>query len=56
VRKDVQKYIDKLSNDFSDRIILLSGSQVVAQPLDIPDNVYVFKKMADLIGFIEDNQ
>jgi DNA-binding transcriptional MerR regulator len=55
VRKDVQKYIDKLSNDFSDRIILLSGSQVVAQPLDIPDNVYVFKKMADLIGFIEDN-
>lgn len=56
VRKDVQKYIDKLSIDFADRIILLSGSQVVAQPLDIPDNVYVFKKMADLIGFIEDNQ
>lgn len=56
VRKDVQKYIDKLASDFADRIILLSGSQVVAQPLDIPDNVYVFKKMADLIGFIEDNQ
>ena len=56
VRKDVQKYIDKLASDFTDKIILLSGSQVVAQPLDIPDNVYVFKKMADLIGFIEDNQ
>ncbi|EAY30620.1 MerR family transcriptional regulator [Microscilla marina] len=56
VRKDVQKYIDKLASDFSDKTILLSGSQVVAQPLDIPENVYVFKKMADLIDFIEENQ
>ncbi|WP_299461466.1 MerR family transcriptional regulator [uncultured Microscilla sp.] len=56
VRKDVQKYIDKLASNFADKTILLSGSQVVAQPLDIPENIYVFKKMADLINFIEENQ
>ncbi len=53
-KKDVQQYIDKMSNDFSDKVILLSGSQIIAQPINIPDNVFVFKKMNDLIDFIEE--
>lgn len=55
-RKDVQKYVNKLSEDFPDKVILLSGSQIIAQPVDIPDNIYVFKKMTDLIDFIEEYQ
>lgn len=56
VRKDVQKYVNKLSADFPDKVILLSGSQIIAQPIDIPDNIYVFRKMTDLIDFIEEYQ
>jgi methanogenic corrinoid protein MtbC1 len=51
----VQNYINELSSKFPNAKILLSGSQVVGQGLDTPDNVIIFSKIEDLSEFIEEN-
>lgn len=51
---DVQNYIEKLSEQFADSTILLSGYQVVAQDVQAPDNVNIIYQMNDLIAFLEE--
>jgi len=52
---DVQAYINRLANAFSDATILVSGYQAVSQDLYAPDNVTIIRKIQDLIDFAEEN-
>jgi len=52
---DVQSYINKLSASFKNSRILLSGHQVVAQDLDLPENVVLLNKLHDLVDFCDEN-
>ena len=51
----VQNYINELSRNFPNTKVLLSGSQVVGQGLETPENVVIFAKIEDLFEFIEEN-
>lgn len=51
----VQSYVHQLAATFPNTQILLSGSQVVGQGLDLPENVTVLSKIEDLFEFIEEN-
>lgn len=51
----VQSYINELSVSFPQAKILLTGSQVVGQGLDTPENVIILSKIEDLFEFIEEN-
>jgi hypothetical protein len=50
---EVQKFVSKLSETFTDTEILLSGYQVVGQDLVVADNVKILNKMDDLIDIVE---
>jgi DNA-binding transcriptional MerR regulator len=55
----IQKYIDTLSETFSDSNILLTGSQVVGQGLNINDNIEVlfhFNTLIDLLKQVKDKK
>lgn len=47
-------YIQKLSNDFKESQVLISGNQVVGQDYHVPENVTIFNKIQDLIEFVEE--
>ena len=51
----VQAYINQLSKEFPEANILLTGSQVVGQGLDSPENVLILNKIDDLLAFIREN-
>jgi DNA-binding transcriptional MerR regulator len=51
----VQSYINELSKTFPKSKILLSGSQVVGQGLETPQNTHIFSKIEDMFEFIEEN-
>ena len=53
---EVQPYVDKLAARFPQAQILLTGYQVVAQDINIPDNVTILKSIGDMIDFIEINE
>lgn len=49
------QYIKNLSEKFSDTEILVSGSQVIGEDLDLPDNVTTILNLNHLIEFSEEN-
>lgn len=51
--RDVQKFINLLSESFPSSKILISGHQVVGQDMTLTENVVLFNKMHDLIDFCE---
>jgi DNA-binding transcriptional MerR regulator len=53
--EEVQAYIDRLAHSFPYSRILLTGYQVVAQDLRVPDNVIVIRKFRDLVLLAEEN-
>lgn len=52
---DVQAYINRISKEFSNSQILLTGYQVIGQGIETPDNVKIFNRVDDLIDFVEEN-
>lgn len=54
-QESIQEYLDKLGQAFPNQHLLLSGYQIVAQDLDIPENATVINKIEDLIDFVEIN-
>ncbi len=55
-QEQVQKYINKLASLFRESTVLLTGYQVISQQLQLPENVVVFHKFDDIIGFVEENK
>ena len=51
----VQAYLYKISEDFKNSTILISGHQVVGHDFDIPANVVLLNKLQDFIDFIDLN-
>jgi MerR family transcriptional regulator, light-induced transcriptional regulator len=49
----VQQYVDRLSNDFGDSQVILSGYQVVTKDMELADNVKILPSLDDTIEFIE---
>ncbi|WP_420388457.1 MerR family transcriptional regulator [Roseivirga sp.] len=54
--RDCKEYLNNLSADFPDTEILVSGSQVIGQDLDLPDNVIQIANPNHLLQFIEEHQ
>jgi len=50
-----EDYILKLSESFPDKKILLSGYQVIEACMDMPNNVIIFRKLHDMIDFVNEN-
>ncbi len=48
-QSEIQKYVYKLSKEFPDSKILLTGYQVVGQDIDCPDNVEVITQIRQLM-------
>ena len=44
-KEPVQQYVDKLANNFPDCQILLSGYQVVAQKVNVSENVSILRSL-----------
>lgn len=51
-KEPVQKYIDRMGAGFPDARILLSGYQVVVQPVSPPENVLVLKSLPQMLEFL----
>lgn len=51
-----QAYIDRLSKNFPNTKILLTGYQVIGQDIRVPDNVTIFVRLEQLITFVEENK
>ena len=51
-KEPVQKYIDNLAEAFPDCKVLLSGYQVVAQPVDPPDNIIILRSLSQTLEFL----
>lgn len=51
---DIQKYVDRLSQNFKNTTILLSGYQVVGQDLKLGENVTILNRMDDLSNLVEE--
>ncbi len=54
ITEKVTEYIKRLSEDFKESRILVSGHQVVGQDLHVPANVTILNKIQDLIDFAEE--
>ena len=52
-REPVQQYIDRLSSNFKDCHILLSGYQVVAQEVAPPHNVSILRSLGQGMDFLD---
>lgn len=50
---EIQNYVKKLGDNFPDARVLLTGYQVIAQGLDLPDNVEVVNNVRQLMEFAE---
>lgn len=51
-KEPVQNYVDKLSSNFPDCKVLLSGYQVVAQEVNPPANVEILKSLNQTLDFL----
>jgi len=51
-KEPVQKYIDRMGAGFPDARILLSGYQVVVQPVSPPENVLILKSLPQMLEFL----
>lgn len=49
-----KKYLEKLSESFSNSEILVSGNQVIGQDLKLPENVRPISNLNHLIDFVEE--
>ena len=49
----MQQYVDRLSTNFKDCQILLSGYQVVAQEVDPPENISILRSLDQALDFLE---
>lgn len=52
---EIQSYVDRLSESFSDSQILLTGFQVIGQDIECPENITIFNRLEQLIEFVEEN-
>lgn len=50
-----KEYLEKLSAEFPESQILVSGNQVVGQDLSLPDNVEIITSLNNLIEFAEEH-
>jgi MerR family transcriptional regulator, light-induced transcriptional regulator len=50
---EIQQYVNKLGENFPDVKILLTGYQVIAQGLDLPENTEVVNNVRQLMEFAE---
>jgi hypothetical protein len=51
-RESVQGYVDKLSENFPETQILLSGYQVIAQPVQAPHNVRILNSLEQTLAMV----
>lgn len=54
-KEPVQKYIDRMAASFPESRILLSGYQVVVQPVTPPENVSILKSLPQMLEFLSWN-
>ena len=52
-KESVQQYVDRLADTFPGTQILLSGYQVVAQPIDAPEHVTILKSLDQMLRFFD---
>ncbi len=52
-QEPVQRYIDRLGENFPESEILLSGYQVVVQPVEPPENVRILRSLDQMLQFLE---
>jgi DNA-binding transcriptional MerR regulator len=52
-KEPIQDYIDKLATSFSQTHLLLSGYQVLAQPIELPKNATIVESFDYFIDFVE---
>lgn len=52
---EIQAYVDRISSNFPNAQILLTGFQVIGQDLDCPENVSILTRLDQLIQFVEEN-
>lgn len=50
----IQQFVDRLSGEFPESQILLSGYQVIGQDIETKENAHIFNKLEDLIEFVEE--
>ncbi len=50
---EIQQYVNKLGNSFPDVKILLTGYQVIAQGIDLPENTEIVNNVRQLMEFAE---
>jgi hypothetical protein len=55
-REPLQQYVDRLSENFADCRILLSGYQVVAQKVERSENMEILKSLDQTMSFLESLQ
>jgi len=55
-REHLQQYVDRLSENFADCRILLSGYQVVAQKVERSENMEILKSLDQTMSFLESLQ
>jgi methanogenic corrinoid protein MtbC1 len=53
--KDLQKFVDKMSDTFPNKTILVSGYQFFNNSVKFPENMIFIKSFDQLISFIEKN-
>lgn len=49
-----QEYLDSLCHEFPDTSILVSGSQVIGEDLDLPENIIQVSNPNQLVNFVEE--
>jgi DNA-binding transcriptional MerR regulator len=54
-KEPVQHYVDRLAESFPDTRILLSGYQMVVQPVDAPPQVEILRSLEQALEIIEKN-
>lgn len=52
-QREVQPYVNKLSEQFPEATILITGFQVTHQEIDVPPNVVVIRRINELTEFAE---
>ncbi|MDQ3393754.1 MAG: MerR family transcriptional regulator [Bacteroidota bacterium] len=56
VQSQLQGYIDRLSIQFKQSTILISGNQVVNNEITLPKNTFILDKVDDFIKLMEENK
>lgn len=52
-REPIQQYVNRLSEQCTHAQLLLSGYQLVAQPVQLPDNTLILKSLNQTLDFID---